>query len=220
MASITKKPNREPPYDRIKQAILDGTFEPGFALVETAVAEFCGVSRTPVREALSRLEQEGLVKKTERGMTVRERTPEEILDIYEVRIALEGTAARLAAERHTRMDAIRLEHILTLADEDDKDLGQSHAEGNREFHRGVWRASHNESLIDLLERLNLHLLRYPITTLTAPGRWQESLREHRELVVAILAGDPKRAQEIAEHHFTRARDIRLALWEHDFKETG
>jgi DNA-binding GntR family transcriptional regulator len=201
------------PYERIKQAILDGTFQPGFALVELSVAEWCGVSRTPIREALLRLEQDGLVNKSERGMIVRERTPEEILDIYEVRISLEEAAARIAAERHTLLDRVRLEHLMTRVEEADGPLGQVHADRNRDFHRGIWLASHNESLIDLLDRLNLHLLRYPITTLTAPGRWEESLQEHRQLVAAILARDPGRAQETAQHHFTTARDIRLALWE-------
>lgn len=201
------------PYDRIKQAILDGTFPPGFALVELSVAEWCGVSRTPVREALLRLEQDGLVNKSDRGMIVRERTPEEILDIYEVRIALEATAARLAAERHTVLDRVRLERLMTRMEEAEGALGQLHADRNRDFHRGIWVASHNESLIDLLDRLNLHLLRYPITTLTAPGRWDQSIGEHRELVAAIVARDAARAQEIAERHFTAARDIRLALWE-------
>jgi DNA-binding GntR family transcriptional regulator len=201
------------PYDRIKQAILDGTFPPGFALVELSVAEWCGVSRTPIREALLRLEQDGLVTKSDRGMIVRERTPEEILDIYEVRIALEGTAARLAAERHTVLDRARLEGLAKRMEEAKGTLGQKHADRNRDFHRGIWLASHNESLIDLLDRLNLHLLRYPITTLTAPGRWDESLQEHRELVAAILARHPAKAQKIAERHFTAARDIRLALWE-------
>jgi DNA-binding GntR family transcriptional regulator len=198
----------------IKQAILDGTFQPGFALVESTVAEWCGVSRTPVREALTRLEQDGLVNRTERRMAVRERTPEEILDIYETRIALEATAARVAAERHTAIDRARLERALALADElDESSPGQLRADRNREFHRTVWRASRNEPLIDLLDRLNLHLLRYPITTLTAPGRWDESLREHHALVTAILARDTAKAQKLAEKHFTTARDIRLALWD-------
>lgn len=206
-------PQAESPYERIKQAILDGTFEPGFALVESAVAEWCGVSRTPVREALSRLEQDGLVNRTERGMTVRLRTPEEILDIYEVRIDLETTAARMAAIRHTRLDQVRLERLTALAESSDESDGQALAVRNREFHRGVWLASHNEALIDLLDRLNLHLLRYPITTLTAPQRWEDALREHRELVAAIVARDSKRAEEVAKHHFIVARDIRLSLWE-------
>lgn len=201
------------PYERIKQAILDGTFEPGFPLVESTVAEWCGVSRTPVREALSRLEQDGLVNRTERGMAVRERTPEEILDIYDARIALEATAASMAATRHTRLDEARLKHLLSLAEESDPTDGQMLAVRNRDFHRGVWQASHNEAVIDLLDRLNLHLLRYPITTLTAPGRWDQALEEHRRLVDAIVARDPEAAKDIANHHFAVARDIRLSLWE-------
>jgi DNA-binding GntR family transcriptional regulator len=221
MARSTENPERPlrapSPYERIKQGILDGTFPPGFALVELAVADWCGVSRTPVREALTRLEQDGLVNKTERGMTVRERTPEEILDIYEVRISLEATAARIAAERHTALDRVRLERLLARVEESspkaEKKVGPLHAERNREFHRGIWLASHNESLIDLLDRLNLHLLRYPITTLTAPGRWAESLKEHRALVEAVVARNPEEAQKVAEKHFATARDIRLALWD-------
>ncbi len=201
------------PYERIKQAILDGTFEPGCPLVESTVAVWCGVSRTPVREALSRLEQDGLVNRTERGMTVRERTPEEILDIYEVRIALEAAAARIAATRHTALDRLRLERLQALAEEGDEADGPVLAVRNRDFHRGVWLATHNEALIDLLDRLNLHLLRYPITTLTAPGRWKEALQQHRDLVAAIVGHDPARAQELAEQHFATARDIRLSLFQ-------
>jgi DNA-binding GntR family transcriptional regulator len=214
---MAENPQRESkidrsPYERIKQGILDGTFAPGVALVESTLAEWCGVSRTPIREALSRLERDGVVNKTDRGMTVRERTPEEILDIYEARIALEATAARLAATRYTYIDQIRLERLMTLAEESDTSQGQLLADRNREFHRGIWQASHNQTLIDLLERLDLHLLRYPVTTLTAPGRWEQALQEHRDLVAAIVSRDPAGAQKVAEDHFTAARDIRLALW--------
>lgn len=201
------------PYERIKQAILDGTFQPGAALVESAVAEWCGVSRTPIREALTRLQQDGLIYKTDRGMTVKERAPEEILDIYEVRISLEAAAARIAAERYTAIDRLRLERLLARLRSIDKPLADEIAQRNREFHRGIWLASHNESLIDLLDRLNLHLMRYPFTTLTTPGRWEKSMQEHRELVEAIVAREPLKAQKLAEEHFTTARDIRLAALE-------
>lgn len=197
-----------PPYERIKAAIGNGTFPPGHPLVESTVAEWCGVSRTPVREALTRLFQDGLVTKTDRGMVVREQSPEEILDIYETRISLEATAARLAAERYGSVDRVRLERMAKLCEEagDSPDLN---AERNRDFHNAIWIASHNDSLVDLLERLNLHLLRYPNTTLAAPGRWKESLEEHGEMVAAILDRDSQLAQKLAEQHFTRARDIRL-----------
>jgi DNA-binding GntR family transcriptional regulator len=203
------------PYERIKKGILAGTFPPEFVLAETALAELCGVSRTPIREALGRLLQDGLVTRTDRGMAVRARTPEEILDIYETRIALEGTAARMAALRHTRIDRSRLERLRALAEEADETDGQALADRNRELHRGVWMASHNLALIDLLERLDLHLLRYPITTLTSPGRWAEALREHQELLSAVFERDAAKAQEIAEHHFVTARDIRLSLWDNN-----
>ena len=98
----------ESPYDRIKQAIMEGTFEPGQALTEAALSEWCGVSRTPVREALGRLEQDGLVTRNGRAVLVTERTPEEILGIYETRIALETAAARMAAVHYGVLDRVRL----------------------------------------------------------------------------------------------------------------
>ncbi|MCW2667084.1 MAG: GntR family transcriptional regulator [Frankiales bacterium] len=201
------------PYERIQQAITDGTLAPGSPLVESQVATWCGISRTPVREALTRLEQDGLVERGDRGLVVRRRSPEEILDIYETRCVLEATVARVAAERHTSFDRIRLERLLRLCDEAETGDSAARQRLNREFHHGIWLASHNESLVDLLSRLNLHLVRYPATTLGHPGRWEASLAEHRRLVEAVLARDPDRAAEAAREHFTRARDIRLLLLE-------
>jgi DNA-binding GntR family transcriptional regulator len=202
-------------YDKIKTAILDGTLSPGAPLVESSVAEWCGVSRTPVREALTRLEHDGLITRSDRGLVIRERSPEEILDIYEVRIVLESAAARLAAERHTKLDLIRLEKLLRLGDELEPSRPKVIAENNREFHRAVWRAGRNEALLDLLSRLNLHLIRYPMTTLSYPGRWKKAREEHRQLVEAISERDAQKAAEVASLHFTEARDIRLQLWEQD-----
>lgn len=182
-------------------------------MAELALGEWCGVSRTPVREALSRLEQDGLVSRTERGMAVTERTPEEILDIYETRIALEATAARMAAVRHGVLDRARLERLLVAVERVDVRDHQAMADSNRAFHRAVWASTRNRSLIDLLDRLHLHLLRYPVTTLTAPGRWEQTLVEHRVLFQAICDRDPLAASAAAERHFTAARDVRLALWE-------
>lgn len=206
-------PIKQAPYERIKDAILDGTFEPGAPLVESSISEWCGVSRTPVREALTRLEQDGLVERRERGLVVRTRSPEEILDIYETRTVLEAVAARTAAVRWTSFDRIRLENLLRVYSEVDPSDPTLLAQRNREFHKGVWQAAHNESLLDLLNRLNMHLVRYPATTLAHPGRWEQALEEHRALVDAILRRDADVAGKTAELHFTEARDIRLALWE-------
>ncbi|OLF13850.1 hypothetical protein BLA60_01280 [Actinophytocola xinjiangensis] len=205
--------NKITPYQRLKDAIRSGDLQPGQQLVESALAEWCEVSRTPIREALSKLQHDGLVERSDRGLVVRERGPEEVLDIYETRIALEGTAARLAAERRSVHDLMLLRRALTrleLVTDGDVD---GMVTTNRQFHTAVWRASRNVSLIDLLERLDLHLARYPATTLASPGRWERSNAQHRALVEAIEARAGDTAEKIALDHFAEARDIRLALYD-------
>lgn len=201
-----------PPYERIRQAILDGALKPGDPLVETTLAAWCEVSRTPVREALRRLEQDGLVDRTDRGLVVRERSPEEILDIYVTRIALEATAARVAADRRTEHDLRLLRRLVERCAEIPAGETEAMVDANNQFHQAVWRASHNKSLIDLLERLGMHVARYPGTTLAAPGRWDEARREHHRIAAAIDRRDAELAYELTMRHFSEARDIRLDLF--------
>lgn len=200
-------------YERLKQAIRTSVLPPGQPLVEAALADWCGVSRTPVREALTRLEQDGLVERGERGLIVKESSPEEILDIYETRIVLEATASRVAAERRTMHDLLRMRKLHKQMCEGTFDEPSEMAVVNEEFHRSIWRASHNASLIDLLERLSDHLGRYPATTLSFPGRWDAANSEHGRLIDAIDGRDAAGAAKIATEHFRAARDIRLRLWE-------
>ncbi|MGW5237491.1 GntR family transcriptional regulator [Monashia sp. NPDC004114] len=200
------------PYEMLRSAILKGELQPGQQLVEANLAEWAGVSRTPIREALRRLQQDGLIARTERGMVVKERSPEDILDIYDTRLVLEGFAGRTAADRRTDYDLRAMRKWLEQGDKVTSD-SQGLVEANLGFHASIWRATHNESLIDVLERLNLHLARYPETTLAVAGRWAEARGEHRELVDAIEARDGDRAEEIATKHFAEARDIRLTIFE-------
>jgi DNA-binding GntR family transcriptional regulator len=203
---------RVAPYEMLKQAILSGELVPGQPLIEATLATWCGVSRTPVREALRRLEQDGLVDRSIHGLAVRERSPEEIIDLYDTRLVLEATVARVAAERRTDHDVRQLRWNLQRGDDVAAENIDAMVEANQEFHRAVWRASHNESLIDLLERLHLHLARYPGTTLASPGRWPTARVQHADLVDAIERRDGDAAHGIAEQHFLEARDIRLALF--------
>lgn len=203
---------RVAPYEMLKQAILSGELAPCQPLVETTLASWCGVSRTPIREALRRLEQDGLVDRSIHGLAVRERSPEEILDLYDTRIVLEATVGRVAAERRTDHDVRLLRWSLQHGDDVSADDSDGMVEANQQFHHAVWRASHNESLVDLLERLHLHLARYPGTTLSSPGRWDAARAQHAELVDAIERRDDDAAHHIAERHFLEARDIRLALF--------
>lgn len=208
-------PARSPrvsPYEMIKQAILSGELGAGQPLTEVALANWCGVSRTPVREALRRLEQDGLAEHSAHGLAVRERSPEEIIDLYDTRVVLEAFAGRVAAERRTDHDIRLLRWNLERCDAvpDTDEAGM--VEANEQFHQAIWRASHNESLTDLLHRLSLHLARYPGTTLSSPGRWDKARGEHAGLVDAIENRDGDTAYEIARGHFLAARDIRLDLF--------
>lgn len=209
-------PDRRPnPYERIKQAILSGELAPGQALVEGVLAEWCEVSRTPVREALTRLEQDGLIGRGDRGLVVHESSPGEILDIYETRIILETAAARFAADRRNPNDLLMMRRQLPRMEKLSDAEPAVKAAMNAEFHELVWRASHNRSLLDLLGRLSMHLGRYPATTLAYPGRWESGNTEHRALVDAIEARNSDLAAQIASQHFSTAREIRLKLWETD-----
>jgi DNA-binding GntR family transcriptional regulator len=125
------------PYERIKDAIVNGEIAPGAPLVEVALAEWCEVSRTPIREALTRLEQDGVVVRGERGLIVRERSQQEILDLYDTRIVLEATAARIAAVRRTELDMIHIQRLgdafAGVSKRDPKEMARL----NREFHRTI-----------------------------------------------------------------------------------
>ena len=210
--SSSSSDRRRGAYFRIKQAILSGEFQPGEPLIETVLAEWCKVSRTPIREALTRLEQDGIVVRTDRGLVVREDSPDDVLDLYETRITLEAAAARVAAERRTFHDLLQMKELGNAMSAMEPDDPQAMAEANSRFHQSVWHAAHNRSLVDLLDRLSLHLGRYPATTLSFPGRWERGNEQHRRIVEAIESHDGDLAAELATEHFTESRDIRLKLW--------
>lgn len=202
-------------YPQLRSAIESGELAPGEWLVEAPLAQRYGVSRTPVREALRRLEQDGLVERGERGLQVRSRSPEEILEIYEVRVMLEGFAARLAAVRRTELDLARLERAAEIMEHLQSPEPVAQSQSNLSYHQAIWRSSHNATLMDMLHRLQGHLTRYPATTLSRPGRWPVVLEDHRQLIEAIREGQAERAQELAEAHMAAARDIRLKMYGED-----
>ena len=197
-------------YEQLREAIISGQIKPGATLSENTLASEYGASRTPVREALHRLEIETLVVRNGRTVSVRETSPEEILDIYFVRVSLEGAAARAAAERATELDLARLRASAEAMREAGPDP-KERARRNRSFHETLWAASHSPTLLDLLSRLNVHLIRYPSTTLESDARWLEALNEHEAILAAITDGDGTLAQELAERHMVAAREVRLRM---------
>lgn len=145
-------------------------------------------------------------------MRVRTRSPEEILEIYEARIALEATAASGAAQRHSEFDLIRIQRAQAAMREAPTTDPDAVAAANRTVHEAIWAASRNGTVVDLLTRLNNHLTRYPATTLAVPGRCGEALDEHDAIIVAIEERNAERAHDLAREHMTKARNLRLQIY--------
>jgi len=198
-------------YHLLLEEVLEGDLRPGEVLVESSLGKRFGVSRTPVREALRMLEQDGVLERVNRGMRVRQTSPEEVLEIYGVRTILEAAAARDAATRRTDYDLAILDRLFEAMGRARTASPQEMATINRSFHRAIWQAARNRTLSDLLERLAVHLRRYPATTYLRPGRWEEALDEHRQLLEAIRREDPDAAAAVAETHMRAARDTRLDM---------
>lgn len=195
-------------YELLRGDILAGVFEPGATLLETALAERYGISRTPVREALGRLEQDDLLERASRGYRVRSGTPQDVLDIYEARVALEAAAAAAAAARCTDLDLARLLHIHAVTGEctDPAEI----RELNSEWHLALWQASHNRTILALLTRLTAQLRIYD----RGPHETIEDLRktrvEHTQVLAAITSRDPGSARTHLTGHLARSRELRLA----------
>ncbi len=195
-------------YEILRSDILAGVFEPGTTLLETALAERYGISRTPIREALGRLEQDDLLERASRGYRVRSGTPQDVLDIYEARVALEAAAAAAAAARCTDLDLARLLHIHAVTGEC-TDPAETR-ELNSEWHLALWQASHNRTILALLTRLTAQLRIYD----RGPHETAEDLRktrlEHTQVLAAISARDPESARTHLTGHLARSRELRLA----------
>jgi DNA-binding GntR family transcriptional regulator len=193
-------------YARLRKDILDGVFAPGTVLLETALSTRYGVSRTPVREALGRLAQDGLIDRSTRGFRIRQRNPEDILEIYEARIALEGRSAELAARHRTDIDLARMKYLLDEreAETDPAQFGPL----NNKWHDALRLSSHNATINDLLGRLDSLLLLLRPRTFT-PQPDDRSAEEHAEILDAIVRGDTAAAGAAMADHLRRMRDWRI-----------
>ncbi len=198
-------------YDSLRDAIWEGRFARGERLREEEIAAALGVSRTPVREALQRLQQRGLlVAGAGRGLTVAELSRQQVLELYAMREILEGSAARFAA-RHadeTEIEILRrLQRELAQAGDDPLTLVTL----NRGFHGAVYEASHNRYLLQTLNALNDSLALLHATTFRAPSRRKDTDDEHRRIVEAVAMRDPDAAEQAAREHIRNAQRTRIEL---------
>ena len=200
------KPLRELVLEAIREAIIGGTLKPRERLMEIQLAEELGVSRTPIREALRELELEGFIVMVPRkGAFVADMTFKDIADIFEIRVALEGLAAGLAAERITDEEMEDMErHLVEKADAIARQDMARLIEVDTGFHEGIYKASRNQRLWTIINNLREQIQRFRTTSLAYPGRMKQSLEEHRSIVEAIHARDVALARQLTQEHIENA----------------
>ncbi len=196
-------------FESLRDAISDGRIAVGERVREEEIARNLGVSRTPVREALQRLHQRGLlVFGTGRGLVVAELSQHQVLQLYAMREILEGSAARFAA-RHANATDITILYRLQ------KELAEAKPDAlllvtlNRRFHQAIYEAAHNQYLMQTLNMLHDSLALLHNATFRVPSRRSESDEEHRKIVVAIEKRDPDAAEEAAREHIRQAQRTRF-----------
>ena len=204
------KPLREMVFESLREAIILGRLKPGERLMEIQLAEEMGVSRTPVREAIRKLELEGFVVMVPRkGAYVAGISVKDIVDVFEVRAALEGLAAALAAERITSEEMDQLELSLLKINVSYEDDIKAVVEEDSSFHTLVYQASRNQRLVQIITHLQEQIHRFRMTSLSQPGRTKIALDEHKKIVEAISDRNVELAHALATEHIENAEQSLL-----------
>lgn len=191
-------------YDRLRGDIVHGVLRPNEPLIETELAERLGVSRTPIRESLQRLANDGLIVYRRRRWYVYEHTAAEIREIYEVRAAQEGYAARLASERGT---AEQLERIASAATAVDQATVDDRVLANEAFHDLINEACGNARLVDLIARTRLFHFNVRLASAYSADELTRSSAQHADIVDAVTARDGARAEAVVRQHILEAASI-------------
>lgn len=197
-------------YLRLRADILDGKFPRGAALHETQLSETYGASRTPIREALNWLAHDGLLERASRGFLVRSGSPEDVIEIYAARVALEAEAAGAAALRHTDLDMARLERLHSSCCRTDDDAAAR--TDNFRFHEALWQAAHNTTIMTLLVRLTTQLRIYDSGPPSNYGEPDLLNSEHELILDALRARDERAAREHMRTHLEHSREQRIRLF--------
>lgn len=200
---------------KLREMIQKGALVRGQRIIEAELCRQIGVSRTPLREALRVLESEGLVERfPHRGAHIRQPSMHEIQEMFEVIGVLEGTCARLAVQKMTLAGWRRIEHL-------HQKLETHYADGDREkyiaanniFHSAVQELAGNRVLDDILRKLREKVALYRHQQIYEPGRFEESMREHRQILEALRGRDPDGAEMRMKHHLDRQCKALVHLFE-------
>lgn len=205
------KPLREVVFDVLRNAITSGLLPPGERLMENQLAEQLRVSRTPVREAIRKLEQEGFVVMVpRRGTYVADLSIRDINEVFEIRTALEVLAAGLAAERIAEDDLEHLERLLVeIGDYIEQGDVEKIVEADCRFHDILYGATNNKTLASIISNLREKFTAFRTISYAYPGRAKRSLEEHRRLVEALAQRNAAAAQQLARKHMDNAEQTLL-----------
>lgn len=202
----TTKSLEERVYILLEEAILTGEYARGDALTEMALSKKLGVSRTPIRSALHRLSEDGLIEfKPNRGAVVMGVNTDDLVDTYKIRMRLEGLASSMAAERMDDEQKKRLKEAIELSElylsQNDVDKLK---ELDTEFHVIIYKASGNRLLCKILSELHRNIRSYRKIALTVPGRLERTIEEHKGILAAIESGDADLADRLTSLHIENA----------------
>jgi DNA-binding GntR family transcriptional regulator len=201
-------------YAELRELLLSGEISTASYVTEVELANRFGVSRTPVREALRILEQQGLVVRDHRGVRTPLQTRAEMNEIYDAHILLNSALLTRACQRRTPADLDTMRALNDAMREmpDEESGGHLASAANRRFHESTWDAAHDRTLATLVRQLNDQLDQWSGTTLNAPGRWRRSLDEHDAIIDAVERRDEAEAARLVSEHLEAARKIRQALY--------
>jgi DNA-binding GntR family transcriptional regulator len=218
--SLEYQTKQEIIYRELYDGIVAGRYQPGERLDLRDIAEWAGTSRTPVREAVRRLESEGIVTSIpHHGFIVSKFPIEEIIELYHIRAVLEGLAARLAAANVTEANARALrKYIRDMESAVQHGHPEKMLKANRPFHDIIYKASNSPLLYKYIISLYVRTARYRGPLSTWPGRPDEIVAEHRALAEAVIAGDADEAERLARAHHENNAQAAVKLAESLAKE--
>ena len=207
----TYQPLREAVCESLRNAIKSGILAPGERLMEVQLADELGISRTPIREAIRKLEQEGyVIMLPRRGTYVSSVSVHDVQEIFEIRSALESLSIGLAARRIESNELDQLQQLLAVTEKyiELNDIDNI-VKTDIEFHGLLYSVSRNDRLGIIINNLKEQLSRFRKLSMSYPGRLQDTLEEHREMVEAIANGDVEAARDAAERHMEKAEETLL-----------
>jgi DNA-binding GntR family transcriptional regulator len=195
-------------YQELRRIILEGQIRPGKKVNEGELAKALGISRTPIREAINRLEKEGLVEIfPQRGAFVIQFTEKDVYELFLIRENLEGLAARLAAEKIAPANLEKLEACVEGFREpfQKKDI-ERYSREDFKFHQTIVLLSDARRLVKLVSLLHDHIRMFRLTTRGVPDRMKASLADHRRIIEAMRRKNPEEAERSMRQHLQRVRD--------------